>query len=169
MPSTQRSRAVVALILLAAAAVFIAVALSQWIVGAGLDPRDDYGSRAAGIGFTDTARDTLFSIVPVAAPALAAFVRPGRVIRRLARIVYGLLLVTGVLLALSAALYGYDDATQLADQGRVWIDDRAATERLLLDGVWLVLAGVGLATVRWNRVHEESSIVLQQDQEPPKE
>ncbi|MCH7231216.1 hypothetical protein L0U85_10180 [Glycomyces sp. L485] len=169
MPSSQRSRTVVALVLLACAAVFIAVALSQWIYGAGLDPRDDYGSRAAGIEFTDTARSTLFSFVPVAAPALAVFLRPGRVIRRLARIAYAFYIVIGVLLALSAALYGYDDATQLASLGRVWIDDRAATERLLLDGVWLVLAGVGLMSVRWNRIQEKSSIVPQEKQDPPKE
>lgn len=166
----QRQRTIAAVVLLVCAAVFIAVALSQWLFGAGLDPRDDYGSRAAGIGFTDTARDTLFSIVPVAAPALAVFLRPGRVIRRLARIVYAFCIVTGVLLALSAALYGYDDATQLASQGAVWIDDRAATERLLLDGAWLALAGVGLASVRWNRIqHEETSTVPEQDREPPKE
>jgi hypothetical protein len=169
MPSTHRTRTIVAAILIACAAVFIAVALSQWIVGAGLDPRDDYGSRAAGIGFADTARQTLFSVVPVAAPALAAWLRPGRVIRRCAQIVYGCYIVTGVLLALSAAMYGYDSATQLASQGEVWIDTRAATERLLLDGVWLVLAGVGVVFVRWSRVREQFSILLMEDEESPKE
>lgn len=169
MPPTHRTRAALAVVLLACAAVFIAVALSQWIVGAGVDPRDDYGSRAAGIGFADTARQTLFSIVPVAAPALAARLRPGRVIRRSAQIVYGCYLVTGVLLALSAAMYGYDDATQLAHQGAVWIDARAATERLLLDGVWLVLAVVGVLFVRWSRSQEQYSILLKDGQTPPRE
>ena len=157
MPSSQRTRTVVASILFACAAAFIAVALSQWLLGAGLDPRDDSMSRAAGIGFTDTARQTLFSIVPVAAPALAVRLRPGRVIRRVARVFYALYIVIGVLLALSAAMYGYDDATQIASQGTVWIDARATTERLVLDGVWLVLAGVGWLSVRWTKNRDETT------------
>jgi hypothetical protein len=163
MSSTLRIRTAVAAALLVCAAVFIAVALSQWLFGAGVDPRDDYGSRAAGIGFADLARPTLFSIVPVAAPAAAAWLRPGRVIRRLAQIVYGCYIVTGVLLALSAAMYGYDTATQLAAQGEVWIDARTATERLLLDGAWLVLAVVGVVFVRWSRSREQFSISLLED------
>lgn len=145
---TPRARAVISSILLASAVVFIAVALSQWLFGAGLDPRDDTLSRAAGIGYTDEARATLFSVVPVAAPALAALLsagtRPGRVIGRLTRLVYVAYLVIGVLLTLSAARYGFDDARQLAEEGRVYIDTRAAIERLLLDAVWLGLAGIGL-------------------------
>ncbi|WP_026930707.1 hypothetical protein [Glycomyces tenuis] len=169
MPSTHRSRPAVAAVLIACAAVFIAVTLSQWLFGAGVDPRDDYGSRAAGIGFADVARQTLFSIVPVAAPAAAAWLHPGRVIRRLAQVVYGCYIVTGVLLALSAAMYGYDTATQLASQGEVWIDSRTATERLLLDGVWLVLAVVGVVFVRWSRTREQFSILLMDDSASPKE
>lgn len=178
MPSKhRRTRILVAAVLIACAAVFIAVALSQWIIGAGVDPRDDYGARAAGIGFTDTARQTLFSIVPVAAPALAAWLcaglRPGRVIRGLAQIVYGCYIVTGVLLALSAAMFGFDDATQIAhgfaSQGEPWIDARAATERLLLDGAWVVLAGVGVVFVRWSRTREQHSTLIQDDRESPKE
>lgn len=173
----HRTRAFAAAVLIACAAVFIAVALSQWIVGGGFDPRDDYGSRAAGMGFTDTARQTLFSIVPAAAPAAAAWLcaghRPGRVIRGLAQIVYGCYIVTGVLLALSAAMFGYDGETQI-DRGFAtldmpWIDARAATEHLLLDAAWLALAVVGVALVRWSRTYERFSAVPQEDQRSPKE
>lgn len=165
----HRVRTAVAAVLLACAVAFILVALSQWLFGAGVDPRDDYGSRAAGIGFADNARQTLFSIAPVAAPAAAAWLRPGRVIRRLAHVVYGCYLVTGVLLALSAAMYGYDTATQLASQGEVWIDVRTTTERLILDGVWLVLAGVGVVFVRWSRIRERLSMSFLDDSASPKE
>jgi len=161
MQLVSRRRSLVAAVLLACAAVFIAVALSQWLFGVGLDPRDDTLRRAAGIGFTDTARDTLFSVVPVALPALAAFLapdtRPGRVIGRLTRLVYVAYLVIGVLLALSAARYGFDDARQLAEEGQVFIDTRAAVERLLLDAVWLTLAGIGLVFARWHGNRERSS------------
>ena len=153
-PSSSRQRTVVSAILLACAVAVIAVAVSQWLFGVGLDPRDDTIRRAAGIGFTDEARDTLFSILPVVLPALAAFVapdtRPGRVTVRLTRLVYVAYLVIGVLLALSAARYGFDDARQLAEEGQVFIDTRAAVERLLLDAVWLTLAGIGLVFARWN-------------------
>jgi hypothetical protein len=158
---SSRQRSVIAGVLLACALVFIAVALSQWLFGVGLDPRDDTLRRAAGIGFTDEARATLFSIIPVALPALAAFVapgtRPGRVTVRLTRLVYVAYLVIGVLLALSAARYGFDDARQLSEEGQVFIDTRAAVERLLLDTVWLTLAGIGLVLVRWNGTRERSS------------
>ncbi|MDA1386241.1 MULTISPECIES: hypothetical protein [Glycomyces] len=158
---TSRQRSVIAAVLLACALVFIAVALSQWLFGVGLDPRDDTLRRAAGIGFTDEARATLFSILPVALPALASFVapdtRPGRVTVRLTRLVYVAYLVIGVLLTLSAARYGFDDARQLAEEGQVFIDTRAAVERLLLDAVWLTLAGIGLVLVRWNGTRERSS------------
>ncbi len=107
--------------------------------------------------------------MPGAAPAAAAWLHPGRVIRRLAQVVYGCYIVTGVLLALSAAMYGYDTATQLASQGEVWIDSRTATERLLLDGVWLVLAVVGVVFVRWSRTREQFSILLMDDSASPKE
>ncbi|SDD43565.1 hypothetical protein SAMN05216270_10412 [Glycomyces harbinensis] len=161
MQLASRHRTTVAVVLLAGAAVFIAVALSQWLFGVGLDPRDDTLRRAAGIGFTDTARDTLFSVVPVVLPALAAFLapdtRPGRVIGRLTRLLYVAYLVIGVLLALSAARYGFDDARQLAEEGQVFIDTRAAVERLLLDAVWLTLAGIGLVFARWQRTRERSS------------
>ncbi|GAB3219659.1 hypothetical protein GCM10027447_02930 [Glycomyces halotolerans] len=169
MPSPQRQRAILAAVLLACAAIVIAVAVSQWQFGAGLDPRDDSLRRAAGMGFTDEARRTLFSVVPVAAPLLAAWLCPGRVIRRLARVLYVVYLVIGVLLALSAAKYGFDEATQLAAEGQVFIDARAAVERLLLDGVWLILAGAGWFAVRWNRVCEKTSTVTGQKPEPPKE
>jgi hypothetical protein len=128
----SRQRSVLAGLLLAFAITVIAVALSQWLFGVGLDPRDDTIRRAAGIGFTDEARSTLFSILPV-------------------------YLVIGVLLALSAARYGFDDARQLAEEGQVFIDTRAAVERLLLDTVWLALAGIGLVFVRWNGTRERSS------------
>ncbi len=137
------------------AVAVIAVAVSQWLFGVGLDPRDDTIRRAAGIGFTDEARDTLFSILPVVLPALAAFVapdtRPGRVTVRLTRLVYVAYLVIGVLLALSAARYGFDDARQLAEEGQVFIDTRAAVERLLLDAVWLTLAAIGLVFAAMER------------------
>lgn len=160
-PLSSRQRTVIAAILLACAVAFILVALSQWLFGVGLDPRDDTLHRAAGIGFTDEARGTLFSIIPVALPALAAFLapdtRPGRVTVRLTRLVYVVYLVIGVLLALSAARYGIDTARQLAEEGQVFIDTRAAVERLLLDAVWLTLAGIGLVAVRWNGTRERSS------------
>jgi hypothetical protein len=76
---------------------------------------------------------------------------------RLARLVYAAYLVIGVLLALSAARYGFDDARQLAEEGQVFIDTRAAVERLLLDTAWLTLAGIGLVLVRWNGKRERSS------------
>lgn len=144
-----RTRTALAAVLLACAVVVVLVALSQWLFGAGVDPRDDTMSRAAGIGFTDEARSTLFSILPVALPLLAALVapptRPGRVIARSTRLVYAAYIVIGVLLALTAARYGFDEAGQLAKEGQVFIDTRAAVERLLLDVVWLVLAAIGLA------------------------
>ena len=159
MPS-QRVRTAAACVLLAAAAVFIAVALSQWLLDFTVvpDPRDDALRRAAGMGFTDEARGTLFSIVPVAAPALAAWLPgpgdSGRVIRRLARIFYAALIVIGLLLALSAARYGLDQDAQLAHEGRVFIDTRAVVERLLLDLTWLVLAGLAWWSVRWSAKRE---------------
>jgi hypothetical protein len=157
----SRQRSVLAGLLLALAITVIAVALSQWLFGVGLDPRDDTLRRAAGIGYNDEARSTLFSILPVALPALAAFLapdtRPGRVTKRLTRLVYVAYLVIGVLLALSAARYGFDDARQLIEEGQVFIDTRAAVERLLLDAVWLTLAGIGLVSVRWNGTRERSS------------
>lgn len=160
-PLSSRQRTVIAAILLACAVAFILVALSQWLFGVGLDPRDDTLHRAAGIGFTDEARSTLFSILPVALPALAAFLapdtRPGRVTVRLTRLVYVAYLVIGVLLALSAARYGIDTARQLAEEGQVFIDTRAAVERLILDTVWLTLAVIGLVSVRWNGTRERSS------------
>lgn len=167
----SRHRSVLAGLLLALAVTVIAVALSQWLFGAGLDPRDDTLSRAAGIGFTDAARATLFSILPVALPAIAAFLapdtRPGRVTVRLTRLVYVAYLVIGVLLALSAARYGFDDARQLAEEGQVFIDTRAAVERLLLDAVWLTLAGIGLVSVRWNGTRERSSTPKPVKTSPP--
>jgi hypothetical protein len=157
----SRQRSVLAGLLLALAVVVIAVALSQWLFGVGLDPRDDTLRRAAGIGYNDAARGTLFSILPVALPALAAFLapdtRPGRVTVRLTRLVYVAYLVIGVLLALSAARYGFDDARQLIEEGQVFIDTRAAVERLLLDTVWLTLAVIGLVAVRWKGTRERSS------------
>jgi hypothetical protein len=157
----SRQRSVLAGLLLALAVIVIAVALSQWLFGVGLDPRDDAVRRAAGIGYNDEARSTLFSILPVALPALAAFLapdtRPGRVTVRITRLVYVAYLVIGVLLALSAARYGFDDPRQLAEEGQVFIDTRAAVERLLLDAVWLTLAGIGLVSVRWNGTRERSS------------
>lgn len=157
----SRQRSVLAALLLALAVIVIAVAVSQWLFGVGLDPRDDTVRRAAGIGYNDEARGTLFSILPVALPALAAFLapdtRPGRVTVRLTRLVYVAYLVIGVLLALSAARYGFDDARQLVEEGQVFIDTRAAVERLLLDAVWLTLAGIGLVSVRWNGTRERSS------------
>jgi hypothetical protein len=166
-----RTRTALAAALLACAAAVIAVAPSQWLFGAGLDPRDDNLSRAAGIGFTDEARGTLFSILPVALPALAALLapatRPGRVIGSLTRLVYAAYLVIGVLLALSAARYGFDDAGQLAEEGRVFIDTRAAVERLVLDAVWLALAGIGLALSRKPRSRERTSTAEAVKQGPP--
>ncbi|HEX2142968.1 MAG TPA: hypothetical protein VHG10_00520 [Glycomyces sp.] len=159
MQLASRRRSVVAAILLALAVVVIAVAVSQWLFGVGLDPRDDTLRRAAGIGFTDEARSTLFSVLPVALPALAAFLapdtRPGRVIGRLTRLVYVAYLVIGVLLAMSAARYGFDEPRQLVEEGQVFIDTRAAVERLLLDAVWLTLAGIGLVFARWNGPHKQ--------------
>ncbi|MFG3342654.1 hypothetical protein [Glycomyces sp. NPDC048151] len=167
----SRQRTVIAAALLACALVFIGVALSQWLFGAGLDPRDDTIRRAAGIAFTDEARSTLFSVVPVALPAMAAFLapdtRPGRVTVRVTRLVYVCYIVIGVLLALSAARYGFDDARQLAEEGQVFIDTRAAVERLLLDAVWLTLAGIGLVFVRWNGTRERSSTPEPVKQSPP--
>lgn len=161
MQFAPRRRTAVAAVLLAGAAVFIAVALSQWLFGVGLDPRDDTLRRAAGIGFTDGARETLFSVLPVALPALAALLapdtRPGRVIGGLTRLLYVAYLVIGVLLMLSAARYGFDDARQLAEEGQVFIDTRAAVERLLLDAVWLTLAGVGLVFASRRVGRERSS------------
>jgi hypothetical protein len=168
MQLAPRHRTAVAAVLLACAAAVIAVALSEWLFGVGLDPRDDTLRRAAGIGFTDTARATLFSVVPVALPALAALLapdtRPGRVIGRLTRLLYVAYLVIGVLLALSAARYGFDDARQLAEEGQVFIDTRAAVERLLLDAVWLTLAGVGLVFARRRGTRGRSSIAESLDE-----
>lgn len=161
MQLPTRRRSLLAAVLLACAVVVIAVALSQWLFGLGFDSRDDNLSRAAGLGFTDGARSTLFSILPVALPALAALLapatRPGRVIGRLTRLVYVAYLVIGVLLTLSAARYGFDDARQLAEEGQVFIDARAAVERLLLDAVWLALAVIGLVSTWWSRPRERSA------------
>ncbi|RRR97606.1 hypothetical protein [Glycomyces terrestris] len=166
-----RARTVLAAVLLVFAATVIAVAVSQWLTGAGSDPRDDVLSRAAGIGFTDEARGTLFSILPVALPPFAAVLvpgtRPGRVIGGLARLVSVAYLVIGVLLALSAARYGFDDARQLAEEGQVFIDTRAAVERLVLDGVWLALAGIGLAFAVKARPRERNSTAEAVKQGPP--
>ncbi len=171
MRFSNRTRTTLAAVLLACAVAVIAVALSQWLFGAGLDPRDDNLSRAAGIGFTDEARGTFFSILPVALPALAAFLapatRPGRVIGSLTRLVYAAYLVIGVLLALSAARYGFDGARQLAEEGQVFIDTRAAVERLVLDAVWIALAGIGLALSRKSRSRDRTSIAEAVKQGPP--
>ncbi|MCD0446774.1 hypothetical protein LO763_24450 [Glycomyces sp. A-F 0318] len=168
MQLAPRHRTVAAAVLLACAAAFVLVALSQWLFGIGLDPRDDTLRRAAGIGFTDDARGTLFSIVPVALPALAALLapdtRPGRVIGRLTRLLYVAYLVIGVLLMFSAARYGFDDARQLAEEGQVFIDTRTAVERLVLDAVWLTLAGVGLFLSRRRGDRERSSTTEEQDE-----
>ncbi|WP_100447312.1 hypothetical protein [Glycomyces xiaoerkulensis] len=169
MPSPQRLRTTVAGLLLCGAAVFIAVAASEWLVGAGADPRDDVFSRAAGIEFTDTARRTLFSVVPVAAPALAAWLVPGRVIRRLARVLYAVYLVIGVLLALSAAKYGFDQQAQLESLGRAWVEPRSAVERLLLDAAWLTLAVAGWLSLRWNGKREGNSTRPEGAPRPPED
>lgn len=171
MQLASRRRSVIAALLLACAAAVIAVALSQWLFGAGLDPRDDALRRAAGIGFTDEARGTFFSVLPVALPALAAFLapdtRPGRVIRRLTRLVYVAYLVIGVLLAMSAARYGFDEAGQLVEEGQVFIDTRTTVERLVLDAVWLTLAGIGLVVTRRNGNRERSSTPEPVKSSPP--
>ncbi|GAA2293977.1 hypothetical protein GCM10009853_057420 [Glycomyces scopariae] len=156
-----RARTAAASALLGCAVAVIAVAVSQWLFGAELDPRDDALRRAAGIAFTDEARSTLFSVLPVALPALAAALapdsRPGRVIGRLTRLVYFAYLVIGVLLASSAARYGFDGARQLAEEGQVFIGTRAAVERLVLDAVWLALAGIGLVFAGKARSRERTS------------
>jgi hypothetical protein len=171
MQLRPRTRTVLASVLLACAVAVIAVALSQWLFGAGLDHRDDNLSRAAGMGFTDEARGTLFSVLPVALPALAAILapasRPGRVIGGLTRLVYVAYIVIGVLLTLSAARYGFDEAGQLAEEGRVFIDTRAAVERLVLDAVWLALAGIGFALSRKTRSRELTSTAEVVKQSPP--
>jgi hypothetical protein len=79
------------------------------------------------------------------------------VISRLTRLVYVAYLVIGVLLAMSAARYGFDEPRQLAEEGQVFIDTRAAVERIVLDTVWLALAGIGLVVSRWNGTRERSS------------
>ncbi|GAA1686975.1 hypothetical protein GCM10009830_38110 [Glycomyces endophyticus] len=164
MPAKElgpRARTVLAAALLACAVAVVGVALSQWLFGADLDPRDDNLSRAAGIGFTDEARGTFFSVLPVALPVLAGLLapatRPGRVIGKLTRLVLVAYLVIGVLLASSAARYGFDAAGQLAEEGQVFIDTRAAVERLVLDGVWLALAGIGLVFGGKARSRERTS------------
>lgn len=161
MQLAPRRRSVIAALLLACAAAVIAVAVSQWLFGFGIDPRDDSLRRAAGLGFSDEARGTLFSVLPVALPALAALLapdtRPGRVIARLTRLVYVAYLVIGVLLAISAARYGFDEPRQLVEEGQVFIGTRAAAERLVLDTVWLALAVIGLVFTRWNGKREQSS------------
>jgi hypothetical protein len=174
MPPVQlgpRARTFLAAAFLVLAVAVIAVAVSQWRFGAGLDPRDDTFSRAAGIGFTDEARSTLFSVLPVALPALAALLapatRPGRVIGSLTRLVYLSYLVIGVLLALSAARYGFDDAGQLAEEGQVYIDTRAAVERLVIDAVWLALAGTGLVFAGKTRSRKRTSNAEVVKQGPP--
>ncbi|MEU6861083.1 hypothetical protein AB0B28_19680 [Glycomyces sp. NPDC046736] len=161
MQLSSRGRTAVATVLLTSAVVVIAVAVSQWLFGAGLDARDDTLRRAAGIGYSDEARRTLFSVLPVVLPALAALIapdtRPGRVITRLTRLVYVAYLVIGVLLTMSAARYGFDEARQLAEEGQVFIDARFAVERLLLDAVWLALAVIGLIATRWIATRERTS------------
>ncbi|THV43157.1 hypothetical protein [Glycomyces buryatensis] len=169
VPSNQRRRTAVAVVLLACATIFIAVAVSQWLFGFGLDPRDDSIRRAAGLGFTDTARQTLFSVIPLAAPALAVWLQPGRVIGRWAQVLYVAYLVIGLLLALSAARYGFDETRQLAEEGQVFIDARAAVERLLLDTVWLALAGMGLLFARRAGSRQRSSTADPADSGSPKE
>ncbi|GAB3992586.1 hypothetical protein GCM10029992_02110 [Glycomyces albus] len=64
------------------------------------------------------------------------------------------MIVIGVLLTLSAARYGFDQDSQLVRDGVVFIDARAAVERLVLDLTWLVLAGLAWWSVRWSAKRE---------------
>ncbi|QSB05902.1 hypothetical protein [Natronoglycomyces albus] len=143
-------------LLLLISTVLVAVALSQWLVGTGTDPRDSLGSRAAGIGFTDTARQTLFSALPLALPLLAVWVSPRVTIRQFAIILYAITLAVGCFLAAAAAAYGWDLANQQESLGAVWVTQRDVVERAVHDVAWLTAVVLALVWTRKARPHRAS-------------
>lgn len=152
---TPRFRTVAAIVLLVASGICLVVALSQLFVGVGADPRDSLGSRAAGLGFGDRAHDTLYGVVPLALPVVAALLSPHQGVRLTAVIGYVLLIATGVLISVSAFTFGLDLADTQSDSGIVppWIDTRSAVRFLAVDIAWLAGAVVGLmvAVRAWRR------------------
>lgn len=142
---SPRFRVRAAVVLLLVTAVFIAVAWSQLFFGAGNDPRDTLGSRAAGFGFTDHAHDTLYSAIPLALPLVAALSTTHGGVRLVAVVEYGVLIVTGALITGAAFVFGLDVAEQQrAGFDTVFVDTRSTVEALLLDLGLLTLAVVAM-------------------------
>jgi hypothetical protein len=153
---TPQLRNFAAVVALAVTVVFLAVAVSQLLVGAGTDPRDSLGSRAAGFGFTDRAHQTLFGAIPLALPLLAALISQHPTVRLLAVIEYAALLLTGAVISVAAFDFGLDVAARQreSDLTAAWIDDRAAIEFLATDMATLLLVAVASAVAlrAWRRV-----------------
>lgn|GEM_PF-6394367 len=145
---TDRFRHLAAVTLLVVAGLFLLVALSQLFFGAGSDPRDSLGSRAAGFGFTDRAHDTLYGVIPVALPLVATWLAPRSSIRLTATVLYSLLLAAGVVITGMAFGFGMDTAGQQRSLGAgVFIDNRFALEQLVLDVSVLGLMGLAMISV----------------------
>lgn len=144
----RRPRTVTASVLLLVATAVVAVALSQWFVGAGEDPRDSLGSRAAGFGFSDEARSTLFSALPLALPFLAVLLAPRAPFRQFASILYFVTIGIGACLATTAAVYGWNQTLQQHVFGSVWLQQHDVLQRAAVDGAWLIAFVVALVWTR---------------------
>ncbi len=142
---TPRLGKAAAVIMLVVAAVFVLVVASQLFVS-GPDPRESLGARAAGFGFSDRARNTLFGAFPLALPALAAFATGCRKVRWCAVFINLVMVLLAVLIAAAAFSFGIDLAGQQSQEGvSAWITPYAAVELLFVDAGFVVLAGCGLA------------------------
>ncbi|MFD0560459.1 hypothetical protein FB566_3885 [Stackebrandtia endophytica] len=145
---TDRFRLLAAVVLLFVVGLFLLVTLSQLFFGAGGDPRDSLGSRAAGFGFTDRAHDTLYGVIPLALPLVATWLAPRSSVRLVATVLYSLLLAVGLLITGMAFGFGMDTAGQQRSMGAgVFIDNRFALEQLVLDICVLGLMGLAMFSV----------------------
>lgn len=158
---TPRFRHFAAIVVLVATAVILAVVLSQLFIGSGADPRSTVGSRAAGLGFTDRAHDTLYGAIPLALPLLAVWLSKAPGLRLVAVVLYIALILTGLVVTITAFTFGLDlGATQhSAGVDPEWIDTRAAVEFAFVDLAVLALAVLALlASVRaWRQVRPDAS------------
>ncbi|WP_025272211.1 hypothetical protein [Haloglycomyces albus] len=135
----RSTQALVAVLLLAAPALIVSAGM-QWLYAVGTDPRDTVLARAAQIGFSDDSPEILFSALPLLAPAVAVYLRPTLRVRKIAKWCYAAYLALGIPLAASAALYGFDADTQLADTGKVWIHSGDAAWTLVVQSAYLLVA-----------------------------
>ena len=154
---SPRLRIRIAVLLLVVTAVFIAVAVSQLLVGTD-DPRDTFASRAAGFGFTDHAHETLYGVVPLALPLAAALLAGEPRIRLVAAVEYGVLLAAGVVVTGAAFGFGLDAAAQQQFGAQtVYIDTRSAVEALLTDAAMLALTGSAMVVSLRTRVRRQAA------------